>query len=74
MQELDVNPKVTQWGDTILIDLIPGMTLRLSVESSLKLLADLNRCTQRAMMHVEQDEIQIDIEFDQECTTPAWRR
>ncbi len=69
MQQLDCAPKVSQWGDTVLIDLVPGVTLRLDVVNSLKLLADLHRCTQRAMACFEPDAVEIDLEFDDECTT-----
>lgn len=69
MQHLDCSPCVSQFGDIVLVDLVPGVTLRLDVTTSLKLLADLNRCTQRAMMHVEPEAIEIDVEFDDEETT-----
>lgn len=69
MQHLDIRPNVQHFGDTIIIDLCPGVSLRLSVVDSLKLLADLNRATQRAMMHVEPEEIEIDMTFDDECIT-----
>lgn len=69
MEHVDINPKVQNFGDTIIVDLCPGVSLRLSVTDSLKLLADLNRCTQRAMMHVEPEAIEIDMTWDDECTT-----
>ena len=69
MQHLDANPKVYHFGDTVIVDLCPGVSLRLSVMDSLKLLADLNRETQRAMMCVETEGVEIDLDWDDECTT-----
>lgn len=75
MQHLDIRPNVQNFGDTIVIDLCPGMSLRLSVIDSLKLLADLNRSTQRAMMHVPQEPevITLDVTFEEEEETTQRR-
>ena len=69
MQHLDISPRVRNIGDTIIVDLCPGFALRLTVTDSLKLLADLNRSTQRAMMNVEPEAVEIDVSFDDETTT-----
>ena len=69
MQHLDIAPRVSHFGDTVIVDLCPGVSLRLAIVDSLKLLGDLNRATQRAMMYVEPEAIEIDVTFDDECTT-----
>ena len=75
MQHLDIRPTVQHFGDTIIVDLCPGVSLRLSVVDSLKLLADLHRSTQRAMQHVEQEpeDIYIDVTFDEDEETTTRR-
>lgn len=69
MRHLDIRPTVQHFGDTIIVDLCPGVSLRLAIVDSLKLLADLNRATQRAMMCVEPEAIEIDMVWDDEETT-----
>lgn len=69
MIEYTVNPKVRNIGDVIIVDVCPGIALRLSVEDSLKFLTDLNRATQRAMSCCQHLAFEIDVEFDDECTT-----
>lgn len=75
MQHLDIRPQVQHFGDTVIVDLCPGVSLRLSVIDSLKLLADLNRSTQRAMQHVEQEpeDITLDVTFEEEEETTQRR-
>lgn len=75
MQHLDIRPNVQNFGDTVIVDLCPGVSLRLSVVDSLKLLADLHRSTQRAMQHVEQEpeDITLDVTFEEEEETTQRR-
>jgi hypothetical protein len=75
MQHLDINPRVQNFGDTIIVDLCPGVSLRLAIVDSLKLLADLNRSTQRAMQHVQQEpeDISLDVTFEEEEETTQRR-
>lgn len=73
MIEHDVNPRVRNIGDAVLVDLYPGISLRLSVTDALKFLADLHRATLRAQMQIDPEAIEIDVTFDDEETTELRR-
>jgi hypothetical protein len=75
MQRLDINPRVQNFGDTVIVDICPGVSLRLAIVDSLKFLADLNRSTQRAMQYVqpEPEDISLDVTFEEEEETTQRR-